>query len=229
MIQEQEFKALQEYLVGKNVTLVAVSKFQPPDRIEALYAMGQRDFGENYVQELVTKYEYFKDKPGYGDIRWHFIGHLQRNKVKYIAPFIHLVHSVDNFKLLKEIQKEATRHKRVIDCLLQLHIAEEDTKFGMTATEATELMEYYKAQQAELTAVAIRGVMGMASISEEEQKIRAEFAELNSIFSYLKSTYFLLDGRFSERSMGMSADYEWAIAEGSTIVRIGSTLFGARR
>lgn len=228
MIQQQEFNALKGRLASQQVTLVAVSKFQPVDRIEALYAMGQRDFGENYVQELVTKYEYFKDKPGYTDIRWHFIGHLQRNKVKYIAAFIHLIHSVDNFKLLKEIQKEAVRHSRTIGCLLQLHIAEEETKFGMTTVEAAELMEYYKAQQADLPSVVICGVMGMASFSEDKQKVRAEFATVTNTFNYLKSSYFLLDSRFSERSMGMSADYELAIAEGSTMVRIGSTLFGAR-
>jgi pyridoxal phosphate enzyme (YggS family) len=228
MIDKKKFEVLTQTLEEQKVTLVAVSKFQSIEKIEALYAMGQRHFGENYVQELLTKYEYFKDRAAFSDIKWHFIGHLQTNKVKYIAPFVYMIHSVDRFKLLQEIQKEAAKHDTIIACLLQIHIAEETTKFGMTAIEAVEFMEYCTAQKSMLNHIELQGVMGMASFSDDEQQVKSEFATLKNIYNHLKSSYFLLDNTFKHLSMGMSSDYLWAIEEGSTMVRIGSTLFGAR-
>lgn len=192
------------------VTLVAVSKTKPASDIETLYELGQRDFGENYVQELVEK-EAALPK----DIRWHFIGHLQSNKVKYIAPFVYLVHGVDSLKLLKEINKQAARNNRIIDCLLQVHIAQEETKFGMNEAEVDEVFSSLSA----LPNIRIRGLMGMASFSDDAVKVRNEFASLKKIFD-----------RFDLQvlSMGMSGDYKMAIEEGSTMVRIGSLLFGER-
>jgi len=228
MIAPTRFQELTEKIGAYNAQLIAVSKFQTIEKIEALYALGQRDFGENYVQELLTKYEYFKGKSAYQDIRWHFIGHLQRNKVKYIAPFVYMIHGVDSFKLLLEINKEAEKQNRVIPCLMQMHIALEETKFGMDETEAVEFMSYYEAQKTNLTAVRLAGVMGMASFSDQETLVRTEFKKLVSIQKMLKSSYLLAEPQFIDISMGMSADYEWALDEGSTMVRIGSMLFGAR-
>lgn len=200
------------------VTLVAVSKTKPNEDIRELYDLGQRDFGENYVQELVDKQAALP-----GDIRWHFIGHLQSNKVKYIAPFVHLIHGVDSYKLLKEIDKQAAKHQRVIDCLLQVHIAQEETKFGMDEAELEEAL----AGVAELPHVRVCGLMGMASLSEDQAKVRNEFRLLKNLFDKI-GEWPVVNGEWALLSMGMSGDYTIALEEGSTLVRIGSLLFGAR-
>lgn len=200
------------------VTLVAVSKTKPNEDIRELYDLGQRDFGENYVQELVDKQAALP-----GDIRWHFIGHLQSNKVKYIAPFVHLIHGVDSYKLLKEIDKQAAKHQRVIDCLLQVHIAQEETKFGMDEAELEEAL----AGAAELPHVRVCGLMGMASLSEDQAKVRNEFRLLKNLFDKI-GEWPVVNGEWALLSMGMSGDYTIALEEGSTLVRIGSLLFGAR-
>ena len=201
--------------------LIAVSKTKPIEQILPLYALGQRAFGENKVQELTDK---FASMPK--DIEWHMIGHLQRNKVKYIAPFIHLIHAVDSLELLEEIDKQAQKHQRVIDCLLQFYIADEATKFGLTEDEASAMLgsEAYLS----LENIRIVGVMGMATFTDNQQQIRAEFAQLKAIFERLKVKYFQDKPYFKEISMGMSDDYELAIDEGSTMVRLGSLLFGKR-
>jgi PLP dependent protein len=223
MVNEQAWKKLKEELDAKSVTLVAVSKTKPAEDILALYELGQRDFGENYVQELVDKQAALP-----ADIRWHFIGHLQSNKVKYIAPFVHMVHAVDSFRLLLEINKQAEKCGRVIDVLLQMHIADEDTKFGMDVTDIFEFMAFYEAQKASLQHVRIRGLMGMATFTDDETQIRAEFKKLHTRFEAMRKTDFLSAPYFDTCSMGMSSDYQIAIDEGSTLVRIGSMLFGAR-
>lgn len=204
----------------KNGVLVAVSKFKPLADIQVLYDLGQRDFGENFVQELVTKYEALPK-----DIRWHYIGHLQTNKVKYIAPFIHLIHGVDSIKLLTEINKQAQKNNRLIDCLLQVHIAEEETKFGFDEAEVNDLMKNISAKDnTEFKNVSIRGLMGMASFSEDKEKVRQEFRKLYHLFSANNAT----PTGFNLLSMGMSGDYEIALEESSNMIRIGSLLFGAR-
>ena len=209
----ESYKNILEELKAKNVTLVAVSKTKPAEEILELYNSGQRDFGENYVQELVEKAERLPK-----DIRWHFIGHLQSNKVKLITPFIYLIHGVDSLKLLKEIDKQAEKSKRHIDCLLQVHIAQEETKFGFDENElfALEIGQFVN--------VKIKGLMGMASLSEYVNKIRTEFKHLKTIYKKLST----LTPQLSILSMGMSADYKIAIEEGSNMVRIGSLLFGER-
>lgn len=201
----------------EGVRLVAVSKFKPAADIMEAYGAGQRDFGENYVQELVSKSE---ELPA--DIRWHFIGHLQTNKVKYIAPFVHLIHSVDSAKLLKEIDKQAGNNGRVIDCLLQIHIAREETKSGLTEDEFLELLA--DRGFSELSYVRITGVMGMSTFTDDAEVVRTEFRELKRIFEKGKR----LLPEMKEISMGMSGDWPMAVEEGSTMVRIGSTIFGAR-
>lgn len=208
-INIEKYKAITSELSNK-VTLVAVSKTKPVEDIQALYDMGQRDFGENYVQELVEK-EAVLPK----DIRWHFIGHLQSNKVKYIAPFVHLVHGVDSLKLLKEINKQAAKNNRVIDCLLQIHIAKEETKFGFDEQEFQQLT-----LPGDLKNIRITGLMGMASFSDDKDLVREEFRNLKRLYD--------TDARLSTLSMGMSGDYTIAIEEGSNMVRIGSLLFGER-
>lgn len=203
------------------VSLVAVSKTKPNEAIIEAYEAGQRLFGENKVQELTQKYN---DLPK--DIEWHFIGHLQTNKVKYIAPFVSLVHAVDSIKLLKTIDKEAAKNKRIISCLLQFFIADEESKFGLNMKEADTLLqseEYRKLQH-----VRITGVMGMATFTNDEQKITREFQTLKRNFDELKKRYFSDNDSFKEISMGMSNDYLLAIAQGSTMIRIGSTIFGER-
>ncbi|NOY95430.1 MAG: YggS family pyridoxal phosphate-dependent enzyme [Chlorobi bacterium] len=204
-----------------NVTLVAVSKTKPVEDILEAYDSGHHIFGENKVQDLVQKYEALPK-----DIEWHMIGHLQTNKVKYIAPFIHLIHAVDSLKLLKVINKEALKNGRVVPCLLQFHIALEETKYGLSLNEAEELLSSkdYK----ELTNVEIQGVMGMATFTDDKEKIRKEFRYLKGIFDELKSKYFGNEASFKEISMGMSDDYLLAIEEGSTLIRIGSSIFGPR-
>jgi pyridoxal phosphate enzyme (YggS family) len=217
------YEALSRDFAARGVTLVAVSKTKPAADIETLYAAGQRDFGENYVQELLEKQQQLP-----ADIRWHFIGHLQSNKVKQIAPFVHLIHAVDSFKLLQEINKQARQCSRVIDVLLQLHAAEEDSKFGLDENRLLECMEYYEAQQADLQHVRICGIMGMASNTTDLEQVRAELQRIHDVFRTIGQTYFIGKKHFRICSMGMSGDYKIAIAEGSTMVRIGSMLFGSR-
>ncbi len=203
--------------LSEGVTLVAVSKTKPNADILEAYEAGQRVFGENKVQEMVQKWEELPK-----DIEWHMIGHLQRNKVKYMAEFVSLIHGVDSLKLLKEINKQAEKHNRVIPCLLQMHIAEEDTKFGLDATELEELLgsDDFKSMKN----VKIVGLMGMATFTPDEAQIRKEFAHLKSIFDGLKQKM----PEIHILSMGMSGDYAIAMEEGSTMVRIGSSIFGAR-
>ncbi len=207
-------------LAKKAVSLVAVSKTKPVDDILQLYELGQRDFGENYVQELVDKQALLPK-----DIRWHFIGHLQSNKVKYIAPFVHLIHGVDSLKLLKEINKEGAKNKRVIDVLLQVYIAQEETKFGLDEEELNVIISQYTDML--MPCIRICGLMGMASFSEDSEKLRGEFKYLKTLFNRYTSLS-TIHYQLSTLSMGMSGDYKIAVEEGSTMVRIGSLLFGAR-
>ena len=199
----------------KSVTLVAVSKTKPNDVIMKAYDAGQRVFGENKVQDMVAKYE---ELPS--DIQWHMIGHLQTNKVKFIAPFVSLIHGVDSLKLIKEIDKRAAQNNRIIDCLLQIHIAEEETKFGLSDTEATQVLAYAK----HLNNVRIKGLMGMATNTRDESIVRNEFAGLKELFLKFQS----VSKDLQIISMGMSSDYEIAIEQGSTMVRVGSAIFGQR-
>ena len=212
-VNKSNFESIKTQLAEKHVTLVAVSKTKPVSAIQELYNLGQRDFGENYVQELVDK-EALLPK----DIRWHFIGHLQTNKVKLIAPFVQLIHGVDSLKLLKEINKQAEKNNRVIDCLLQIHIAQEETKFGLNEGELQSLVKEYS--KPEMKNVSVCGLMGMASFTSDLQKVRKEFEYLKRLFEFVPNLEIL--------SMGMSSDYKTAIEEGSTMVRIGSLLFGER-
>ncbi len=207
--------------LGEGVCLVAVSKTKPIPVIRKAYDAGQRVFGENRVQELVTKYEKLP-----GDILWHLIGHLQTNKVKQIASFISLIQSADSFKLLKTIDREGRKNNRKIRCLLQFHIAEEETKFGFGLDEAVEMLS--SAEFRELEFVEICGVMGMATNTDHEEQVRKEFKVLKSIFERIKREFFDTQDSFSEISMGMSGDYRIAVEEGSTMVRVGSLIFGER-
>jgi len=204
-----------------STVLIAVSKTHPIERIREAYEAGQRDFGENKVQELVEKYEGLPK-----DIRWHMIGHLQSNKVKYIAPFVHLIHGVDSVNLLKEINKQGIKNERQISCLLQFHIAQEDTKFGLSLEEAKEFLA--GPEFSLLSHVRICGVMGMATFTENTAQIRKEFQNLHAIYQQLKSSYFSSNAEFKEISMGMSDDYPIAMEEGSTLIRVGSKIFGKR-
>ena len=203
------------------VRLVAVSKFKPAEDIAALYQHGQRVFGENHAQEMKAKHEMLPK-----DIEWHFIGHLQTNKVKYIAPFVSLIHSIDSFELLKEVNKQAIKNNRVIPCLLQFHVAEEETKFGFTSEECAAMLKSPEFQ--ELKNVKIHGVMGMATFTDNKEQVRGEFQHLHRIFQDLKTQFFSQNHDFKEISMGMSEDYHIALEEGSTLVRIGSSIFGPR-
>jgi len=205
----------------KRVKLVAVSKTKPNEDILEAYRAGQKVFGENKVQELVGKFNLLPK-----DIEWHFIGHPQTNKVKYIAPFVQLIHGVDSLKLLKVIDAEAKKNDREIKCLLQFHIAEEETKFGLTLNEAREILESKEFKS--FNNMIVAGVMGMATYTENEGQIRKEFRVLNVIFNTLKNEYFSDDKNFNEISMGMSDDYHFAIEEGSTLIRVGSKIFGER-
>lgn len=220
-INTQAYKAIRDEIAATNTTLVAVSKTKPAADIEALYHLGQRDFGENYVQELV-------DKQGTlpADIHWHFIGHLQSNKVKYIAPFVHLIHGVDSFKLLTEINKQALKNNRVIDCLLQIHIAKEETKFGFNEAELATAMADLPA--AGLNNIVIKGFMGMASFTSDTAVITAEFTYLNNLYQHYQLAPNTDNYKPSILSMGMSSDYALAIAHGSNMIRVGSLLFGER-
>ncbi len=216
-----ELSELRAALRPYGARLIAISKTKPEADILELYKAGQLDFGENRVQELTDKASHLPD-----DIRWHLVGHLQRNKVKYIVPFVHLIHSVDSFRLLRAIDKEAAREGRVIDCLLQFKIAREDTKYGFELDSTRQMLE--SSDFASFEHVRIRGVMGMATFTDDEAVVRGEFQRLRRIFETLKSDYFAGEESFRELSMGMSGDYAIALEEGSTMVRIGTLLFGER-
>lgn len=207
--------------IPSGILLVAVSKTKPVADLQEAYDAGQRVFGENHALEMRDKHEVLPN-----DIDWHFIGHLQTNKIKYIIPFVRLIHSIDTFNLLQAVNKEAVKHDRVVDCLLQFHVAEEETKFGLSLEEAEEILnsDAFK----ELKNVRICGVMGMATNTDNQVQIRKEFHHLKEIFSTLKSKYFTDCEYFKEISMGMSHDYQLAIEEGSTMVRVGSRIFGER-
>jgi pyridoxal phosphate enzyme (YggS family) len=207
--------------LGKDVKLIAVTKTQSIDTIMEAYRAGHRCFGENKVQELITKYEKLPK-----DIEWHLIGHLQTNKVKHIASFIGLIHGVDSMKLLLEIEKEGNKAGRVIPCLLQVKIAREETKFGLTEEELYRFLEQLRSVN--IPAVRIAGLMGMATFTGDQDIIRSEFRKLVSLFRALKTDHFKNDPSFCELSMGMSGDYKIAVQEGSTMVRIGTLIFGER-
>ncbi len=218
----ESYKRIQKELSDHHVTLVAVTKTKSVSDIMEAYNAGHRDFGENYVQELVDKYETLPR-----DIRWHFIGHLQSNKVKYIAPFVHLIHGVDSEKLLQEINKQAAKINRIIPCLLQVHISTEETKFGLDEQELDTLIKKIEMNTAAWKNVAIKGLMGMASFTEDNDLIRSEFKYLGSLYDR-NAQYSILNIQYSILSMGMSADYRFGIEAGSSMVRIGSLLFGSR-
>ena len=207
--------------IPSNLCLVAVSKTKPIVDIIEAYNAGHRSFGENKAQEMTDKYNALPK-----DIQWHFIGHLQTNKVKIIAPFVHLIHSVDSYRLLLEINKEGLKNNRCIDCLLQMYIAEEDSKFGMDYLEAEDLL---KNKIFDLNGIRIVGVMGIATFTSNHDQIRKEFSTLNAYFNKIKAMYFNIVDYFKEISMGMTDDYKIAIEQGSTIVRIGSAIFGNRK
>ncbi|CAH0995800.1 Pyridoxal phosphate homeostasis protein [Emticicia aquatica] len=213
----ENIRFIEQEIEGKNVTLIAVSKTKPVEMLMEAYNVGFKRFGENYVQELVEKYETMPK-----DIEWHFIGHLQSNKVKYIAPFVSLIHSVDSFKLLQEINKQAAKNNRIIDCLLQIYIAEEDTKSGMTELECLEILEPENFKN--LPNIRIVGLMGMTTLTDDETQIRKEFAKLKVFYSTLSAKYSTI----KILSMGMSGDYAIAIEEGSSMIRVGSKIFGNR-
>ena len=205
----------------ETVNLIAVSKTKPMEDIQTLYHEGQRAFGENKAQEMKTKYENLPK-----DIQWHFIGHLQTNKIKYIAPFVTLIHSIDSMALLQEVNRYAMKNNRVIPCLLQFHIATEETKFGFSLEECEEMLN--SPQFKDLQNVQICGVMGMGTFTDNTDQVRQEFHHLHDIFQHLKQNYFADNESFKELSMGMTDDYPIAIQEGSTFIRIGSAIFGAR-
>lgn len=207
--------------IPEGVTLVAVSKFHPNEYIEAAYAEGQRVFGESHEQELSKKYDTLPK-----DIQWHFIGHLQTNKVKYIAPYISMVDAVDSLKLLKEINKQAAKHNRVIDVLLELHIAQEATKYGLTIDACRQLLD--DGEWRNLNNVRICGLMMMASNTDDENRIRSEFMQAADFFDEVKAKYFADSAAFCQRSWGMSHDYKIAVECRSTMVRVGTTIFGPR-
>lgn len=208
-------------LQGTNCRLIAVSKTKPQELIQEAYDAGQRVFGENKVQELLVKYENLPK-----DIEWHMIGHLQSNKVKYIAPFVHLIHSVDSLKLLKEINKQGAKNDRVINCLLQVYIADEDTKFGLSKDELLELVNSEAFQS--FNNIKISGLMGMATNTDNQSQIQREFHSLKALFEEFDKQLSMPNISLSEISMGMSGDYPIAIEEGSTLIRVGSAIFGSR-
>lgn len=219
MIKEnlEEIKAT----LPEQVTLVAVSKTKPVSDLQEAYNAGQRIFGENHALEMRDKHEVLPN-----DIQWHFIGHLQTNKIKYIIPFVTLIHSIDSANLLEAVNKEARKHDRIVDCLLQFHIATEETKFGLDLDEARELLNSEAFR--EMQNIRICGVMGMATFTDDTEQVHNEFRNLKSIFDTLKHDYFANQPQFKEISMGMSDDYPIAIEEGATLVRVGSKIFGAR-
>lgn len=216
-IEEARYQDIVKDLQAANVTLVAVSKTKPIEDIEALLRLGQVDFGENYVQELIDKQQKIS-----GNIHWHFIGHLQTNKVKQIIPFVHLIHSIDSLKLLKEINKQAKKINRVVDCLLQVHIAQEETKFGLDEAELNDIINSLDSLQH----VRVIGLMGMATFTDNVDQVRSEYRYLKQLYDKLKALPQC--SSFNTLSMGMSGDYKIAVEEGSTMVRIGSLIFGDR-
>jgi pyridoxal phosphate enzyme (YggS family) len=216
-LNSQAYNTIIDECLSSKATLVAVSKTKPAEDILELYNTGHRDFGENYVQELVAKYESLPR-----DIRWHFIGHLQSNKVKYIAPFVHLIHGVDSEKLLVEINKQALKYNRKISCLLQVHIAMEETKFGFDGAELMSLL--HEGFINGLPNISVKGLMGMASFTDDMNVVEKEFKQLKELFDTAK----MQQPSFDTLSMGMSADYQLALACGSNMIRVGSLLFGAR-
>lgn len=220
-VNTAKYKNIINELADKHAILVAVSKTKPVEDIFELYNLGHRDFGENYVQELVDKSVSLP-----ADIRWHFIGHLQSNKVKYIAPFVHLIHGVDSFKLLKEISKQGEKAGRRIDCLLQVHIAQEESKFGFNEEELILAMD--QVNSSKITHVRICGLMGMASFTTDMNVVRTEFKHLKKIFENTRTRLPVSQHPMEILSMGMSSDYKIALDEGTTMVRIGSLLFGER-
>ena len=207
--------------VPSDVTLIAVSKTKPVSDLQEAYEAGQRIFGENKALEMRDKHQALPD-----DIQWHFIGHLQTNKIKYIAPFVTLIHAIDSLSLLETVNKEAAKNNRIIDCLLQFHIAQEETKFGLDMDEARAMLESESFKS--LNNINICGVMGMATFTDDAAQVRDEFKSLKNIFETLKENYFKGNESFKEISMGMSDDYPIAIEEGATMVRVGSKIFGAR-
>jgi pyridoxal phosphate enzyme (YggS family) len=211
----------QEKLASKGCKLIAVSKTHPAEKVLEAYESGQRIFGENKVQEMTAKYEALPK-----DIQWHLIGHLQSNKVKYIAPFVALIHSVDSIKLLEEINKQGKKFNRIIPCLLQVHIAQEETKFGFDERELNDLFKTAMITGFEF--IKIEGLMGMATLTDDKDQIRKEFHYLKNLFEHLKSSTTSANVQMNELSMGMSSDYELALQEGSTMVRIGTAIFGSR-
>jgi PLP dependent protein len=221
-VNREAYLSLKKELDARGVTLVAVSKTKPASDIMELYDMGQRDFGENYVQELVQKQAGLPK-----DIRWHFIGHLQSNKVKMIAPFVHLIHGVDSLRLLQEVDKQGRKMNRPLPCLLQVHIAQEETKFGLDQPELLELLNV-RTRQEGFPFAPVKGMMGMASFTEDKSKVQGEFKTLKDMFEATRGSHFQDDLAFDTLSMGMSGDYALAVEEGSTLVRVGSLLFGAR-
>jgi pyridoxal phosphate enzyme (YggS family) len=221
-VQTANYQQIRNALDNTEVTLVAVSKTKPIEDIQILYDLGQRDFGENYVQEIQEKYPVLPK-----DIRWHFIGHVQSNKVKYIAPYVFMIHGVDSYSLLREINKQALKNNRVIRCLLQVYVAKEETKFGLDEQELAALLENLMASS-DMKNVSICGLMAMASFTDNLEQVRQEFKTVKSIFNKMKAQYFQDSTDFQSISMGMSNDYAIAIEEGSTIIRVGSKLFGSR-
>lgn len=219
-VLEENYRKIRESILP-GVRLVAVSKYKTVEEIRSVYDLGQRIFGENKAQEMKAKQT---ELPS--DVEWHFIGHLQRNKVKYIAPYVSLVHSIDSLELLEEVDAAARKNDRIIPCLLQFHIAAEETKFGLNESEACALLE--SPGFAGMRNIRIDGVMGMASLTQDRAQIRAEFVSLRRIFERMEERYFAGQDHFREISMGMSDDYRIAMEEGATIVRIGSSIFGAR-
>jgi PLP dependent protein len=219
-VNKEAYHNIAVELKDKNVTLVAVSKTKPIEDIKEMYDLGQRDFGENYVQELSDKASQLPK-----EIRWHYIGHLQSNKVKYIAPFVHLIHGVDSIKLLTEINKQAAKNSRIVDCLLQVYIAQEESKFGLNEQDLDQLLKEFA--QSEMSNVRIKGLMGMASFTDDMSKVRNEFRYLKTLFDK-QAKLSIANCQLTILSMGMSSDYKVAIEEGSTMVRIGSLLFGSR-
>ena len=205
----------------EGVSLLAISKYQSIEALQEAYDAGQRMFGENHIQEMAAKAAVLPK-----DIAWHFTGHVQTNKIKYMASFVSLIHAVDSFRLLREINKYAAKHDRIIDCLLQIHIAQEDTKYGLTVEECRELLATEPWR--ELTNVHIVGLMAMGSNTDDMEQVRGEFRQMKQLFDELKTTYFADDSSFCQLSEGMTDDYPIAIEEGSTIVRIGSMIFGDR-
>ncbi len=223
MIASETYRQLIEELKQQQTSLIAVSKFKPSADILSLYNLGQRDFGENYVQEMVEKHEELPK-----DLHWHFIGPLKTNTLKYRPPFVHLTHGKHILNLRAADNKQPKKHDRVIDCLLQVHIAQEETKFGLDEKELMELLEFFTAQKSAMTHVRIRGLMGMASLSDDQALVRSEFGQLRTLFEWTRKSYFLGNTTFDILSAGMSNDYKEAITAGSNMVRIGSLLFGNR-